>query len=411
MPGAPFDHTIAQPTCLRPGLLRSLELDWKGNIIVQSTADVVIIGAGVIGCSTAYHLARLGIRNVAVVEMNQIGSGTSSKSASMLSLQFCHDELSVRMAKHTYARYMQFEAEFGVPIDFKKIGWLSVATEASSGELLKNAQLLQSHGIPTEVLTPEEIKRRYPEINTGDIVAGTWGPDDGPFDPHMILTGFSQKARELGVKFYEGVRAVGIRLQGRQVEAAQTTDGDISTPIVVNAAGPWAIEIGKWVNVDVPIVNAARSIVVTGPFSEIPADRPFVEDVSVEWYYRPEGQGILMGMGQTPTDDLDVPFTSANLDEILTAAIHRVPILERATFLTGWTGVRPLSPDNHPILGPVPSVDGFILNCGWGGTGIIQAPIAGQLVAEYMAHGTTTPVDIKHFSLERFAGTTRSMLT
>ena len=123
---------------------------------MKSTADVVIIGAGVIGCSTAYHLAARGIVDVAVVEMGQVGSGSTSKSAAMLSLQFCHDELSARLAQLSYARYMRFEEEIGVPIDFKRAGWLSVAKEGDSTELLAGAGMLNRIGIATEVLDPPE---------------------------------------------------------------------------------------------------------------------------------------------------------------------------------------------------------------------------------------------------------------
>lgn len=370
---------------------------------MQPTADVVIIGAGVIGCSTAYHLARMGIADIVVVEMEQVGSGSSSKSASMLSLQFCADELSARMAKYSYARYMQFEQELGVPIDFKKTGWLSLATQASSARLIENARVLQSLGIETDVLAPDEIERRYPEINTTDIVVGTWGPDDGPFDPYMIMSGYSGRAREMGVKLYEGVRATGIRIQKGRVEGVATDNGFLETRVVVNAGGPWAIEIGRWAGVEIPIVNSIRSIVVTAPFPDIPSDRPFVEDVTAEWYYRPEGPGILMGMGTTPTDKLDVQLSLEVVEEMIETAILRVPILERAYMLTGWAGIRPMTRDDRPILGPVESVDGFVLNCGWGGTGIIQAPIAGQLVAEYISYGRTLTMDGEPFSIERFA--------
>jgi glycine/D-amino acid oxidase-like deaminating enzyme len=137
---------------------------------VHQTAEVVIIGAGVIGCSTAYHLARMGITDIAVVEMGQVGSGSSGKSASMLSLQFCHDEMSVRMAKYSYGKYMQFEEEIGAPIDFKRNGWLSLATQESAHTLRRNAELLQPLEVRTEVLSPGEIKRRYPEIYTEDLV-------------------------------------------------------------------------------------------------------------------------------------------------------------------------------------------------------------------------------------------------
>ncbi|MFZ5917853.1 MAG: NAD(P)/FAD-dependent oxidoreductase [Chloroflexota bacterium] len=371
---------------------------------MKTTADVVIIGAGAIGCSTAYHLARMGIRDVAVVEMDQVGSGASGKSASMLSLQFGHDDLIVQMAQYSYRRYMAFEDEIGVPIDFRPIGWLSLATAESADYLLESARHLQSRGITTEIWSPEEIRRRYPEINTQDIVLGTWGPDDGPFDPHMILWGYSKRARQMGVALAQGVRATHILTDNGQVAGVVTDHGRIASRTVINAGGPWAVEIGRWAGVDLPIVNSARSIVVTGSFPPIPADRPFVYDLSVEWYFRPEGPGVLMGMGARPTTEPELAFSPEAMDDIIEAATWRVPLLEQAPFLTGWTGVRPMTIDDRPILGPAPGVDGLLLNCGWGGSGIIQAPIAGQLIAEYVASGRTSTLDIAPFSIERFAG-------
>jgi len=373
---------------------------------MQTTADVVIIGAGVIGCSTAYHLAKAGVTDVLVVEMDQVGAGSSGQSASMLSLQFCTSELSARMAQYSYGRYMAFEEEIGVPIDFKRTGWVSLATEESAEHLLEVARMSRSLGITTETLTPEEIKQRYPEINIDDIAVGTWGPDDGSFDPHMIMWGFMRQAREMGVTLRQGVRATGVRVQKGRVAGVQTDDGFVATDVVVNAGGPWAAEIGRWVDVDVPIVNSARSILVTGPFPEIPADRPFIEDVTAEWYFRPEGPGVLMGMGSSPIDTLDVSLDFETMDEMVATAVHRVPVLEKASVLTGWTGIRPLTLDDLPIVGPVPGVDGFILNCGWGGVGIINAPIAGQFVAELIGDGRVATMDIGPLRIERFDGRT-----
>jgi sarcosine oxidase subunit beta len=370
--------------------------------MMQTTADVVIIGAGVIGCSTAYHLARMGITDVAVVEMDQVGSGSSGKSASMLSLQFRHDELSIRMGKYSYARYMEFEAEIGVPIDFKKTGWLSLATEASAEHLRRSAEVLQSFDIETDLLEPGEIKRRYPEVNTEDVALGTWGPDDGPFDPHMIMWGYIKRAREMGVKLHQGARATGIRVRNGRVEGVGTDQGFVSTRVVVNAGGPWAIEIGRWAGVEIPIINLVRNILVTAPFPDIPSTNPFVMDLTAEWYYRPEGPGVLMGMGATPTETFDVHVSRETMAEMIETAMHRVPLLEKAAILTTWAGVRPTTSDERPILGPAPSVEGFVLNCGWGGTGIIQAPIAGQLVGEYVSNGHTLTMDIGPLGIERF---------
>jgi sarcosine oxidase subunit beta len=370
---------------------------------MQAAADVVIIGAGVVGCSTAYHLARAGIADVLVVEMDQVGSGSSGKSASMLSLQFRHDELSIRMGKYSYARYMEFEDELGVSIDFERIGWLSLATEENAEHLRGTAELLQSLDIQTDILEPDEIKRRYPEINTEDVALGAWGPDDGPFDPHMIMWGYIKRAREMGVKLHQGARATGIQVRKGRVEGVSTDQGVVSTGVVVNAGGPWAIKIGRWAGVEIPIINLVRNILVTAPFPDIPSTNPFVMDLTAEWYYRPEGPGVLMGMGATPTETFDVHVSRETMAEMIETAMHRVPLLEKAAILTTWAGVRPTTSDERPILGPAPSVEGLVLNCGWGGTGIIQAPIAGQLVGEYVSNGRTLTMDIGPLGIERFA--------
>jgi sarcosine oxidase subunit beta len=369
---------------------------------MKTSADVVVIGAGVIGTSTAYHLAKMGIKDVILLEMDQVGSGASSKSASMLSLQFGSNKINARMAKYSYGKFMQFEHEVGTTIDFKRTGWITIAREGETHTLKAHTKTLNELEITSEIIDPAEIKSIYPELNTEDIAIGAWGPDDGPFDPHMILWGYMNRAKEMGVKLYQGVRATNIRTRGGQVVAVTTTHGEIDTSLVINAAGPWAIEVGRWVGVEIPIRNSARCVLVTAPISEIPSDRPFVKEISPEWYFRPEGEGILIGMGEVPTDDLNLQIHDKYKGEIVQRAVHRVPVLSRASVKTAWTGIRPLSPDSLPIFGAVPGVSGFMLNCGWGGMGIIQSPIAGQLMAELVSTGQCMTENIDVFNISRF---------
>jgi sarcosine oxidase subunit beta len=369
---------------------------------LKPTADVVIIGAGVIGCSTAYHLAKIGFTDVAVVEMEQVGAGSSSKSASMLSMQFGHDPLLARMAQYSYQRYMGFEAEFGTTIDFRKTGWLSIASGPKANELRQHAEMLTSLGIRTETLSPDEVKRLYPELNTSDIDVGTWGPDDGPYDPHMIMWGYIKRATEKGVKLYQGEKALGLRIENGRVTGVETSSGLIATSTVVNAAGPWACEVGAWANINIPLTNKVRTIVMTGPLPDIPLERPFVEDENVEWYFRPETGGVLMGMGNLPTESPETQLDNEMVNRIVDYAVHRAPVLEKASLLTAWSGVRPLTKDGRPIFGAVPGVEGFLLNAGWGGVGIIQSPVAGQLMAELIHDGHTSTFECKEFGIERF---------
>lgn len=369
---------------------------------MKPTADVVIIGAGVIGCSSAYHLAKMGITDVAVVEMEQVGAGTSSKSASMLSMQFGREPLLARMAQYSYQRYMEFEQELGTSIDFRKTGWISIASGHIAEELREHAETLQSLGIRTEVLSPDEVKRLYPELNTSDIDLGSWGPDDGPFDPHMIMWGYIKRAIEKGVKLNQGEKALGLRTENGRVTGIETSSGLIATSTVVNAAGPWAQEVGRWANIHIPLTNRVRTIVMTGPLPDIPSERPFVEDENVEWYFRPETGGVLMGMGNIPSQSPEVQLDREMVNRIVNHAVQRVPILEKASLLTAWSGVRPLTTDGLPVFGPAPGVEGFLLNTGWGGFGIIQAPVAGQLMAELIHDGQPSIFESREFGLERF---------
>lgn len=370
---------------------------------MEPTAEVVIIGAGVIGCSTAYHLAKIGIKDVVVLEMGEVGSGTSSRSAAMLTMQFGRNPLLARMAQYSYKRYMDFETEFGSPIGFHKTGWLSVAAGDAAVSLKHHAKTLTSLNITTETLTSEEVKHLYPELNTEDIELGTFGNDDGSFDPHLIMWGFAKKAREMGVKIHQGEKALSLRIEKGQVTGVEIASGVIATQKVINAAGPWAAEIGHWAGIEIPLTNKSRTIVMTGPLPDIPADRPFVEDENVEWYFRPETGGVLMGMGATPVRSPEAVLDTEMVKNIIEYAIHRVPVLEKASLHTSWSGVRPLTADGYPIFGRVPGVDGLLLNCGWGGMGIIQAPVAGQLMAELVRDGQTSTFDTERLQLSRFA--------
>lgn len=370
---------------------------------LEDRASVVVIGAGVIGCSTAYHLARAGLRDVVVLERGQVGSGSSSQSAAMLALQFCTDAITLQMARYSYERFMAFPEEMGVSVDFHRTGWMYVATEESAGALRDQVALLQRMGVASSLLDVKDVREIYPQLNTSDIVLGSWGPDDGPLDPHMVMSGYVKRARELGVRFEEDSPVTGLVMEEGRVRAVQTRHGTIECAYVINAAGPWATEIGRMAGIEVPIENSARTIVVTDTVEEIAPDRPFVEDLSAEWYFRPEMDGVLMGMGKKPVrDPIRVPLDEAQLEAMIEVAMHRVPALSRASLLTAWTGVRPLTSDGLPIVGEAAGVEGFLLNCGWGGVGIMLAPIAGKMLSEMVCEGKIEIIDAAPLHLSRF---------
>lgn len=369
---------------------------------MKTAVDVVVIGAGIQGLSAAYHLAKMGMKQVCVVEKAHIGAGSSGRSASMLMKQLDY-ESNIRLALVDFEHYLHFQEETGVDPEFKRIGFLGLFPESVKEQGLEAAHLRQRLGVQTEIWPPDEIKKRLPFIHVDDVAFGVYGHEDGMIDAHAIMQGYAAAARRLGVEINQGVQAVGIDVHAGRVAAVNTTAGRISTRWVVNAAGADAIEVGQWVGLKLPISNRRRNIYMTHEFPHIPADSPMVEDMGMEWYYRREGPGVLIGMGKEESSDASDVMNADFLPQTIDFAIHRVPILAEASILRGWSGIRPLTPDSRPIIGPVEGVEGFVNSCGWGGEGVMHAPSGGQLVSEYITSGTTTPLALTPFLLSRFS--------
>ncbi len=367
---------------------------------MKTTADVVIIGGGIQGTSVAYHLAKQGIRNIVLVEYDLIGSGSSGRSAAMILLQMSR-EMTIRLSQESFKEYLHFEQEFGADIGYKPIGYLNLATDAVASELRRQVELQRQMAVPVEVLTSKDIARLLPCVNVEDISFGSICWQDGVIDPHSVMQAYAQHARRMGVEIEEKVEATGITLDGTRVAGVQTTAGFIATPLVVNAAGARAAQVASWVGVKLPIRNFKRTIFITDRFDEVPDEAPFVMDLSVEWYFRKEGKGILMGMGIEESTTFEPQLDWEYLETMIQHALHRAPVLANARVMRGWAGLRPLSPDDYPILGPVEGVTGFVNACGWGGHGVMHAPIGGQLIAEWIATGKTT-IELTPFLAKRF---------
>jgi sarcosine oxidase subunit beta len=367
---------------------------------MKSRAEVVIIGGGIIGTSIAYHLAQRGIRDVVLVEADLVGSGSSGRSAAMILLQMSR-AMTIRLSQESFKEYLNFADEFGADVGYKPIGYLNLATHAMADELRAQIALQKQMNVPVEVLSPDNIARIVPAVNVADIEFGSICWRDGVIDPHSVMQAYVQHARRLGAEINERVEATEIALENNRVIGVQTTEGLIATPLVVNAGGARAQQIASWVNLDLPITNYKRTIFITDRFDEIRDDIPFVMDLSAEWYFRKEGKGILMGMGVEESTTFEPQLDWEFLDTMIEHALRRAPMLANARVMRGWAGLRALTPDDLPILGYAPNVAGFVNACGWGGHGVMHAPIAGQLVAELIADDKTTTLDLAPFALSR----------
>jgi sarcosine oxidase subunit beta len=368
---------------------------------IPGTAAIVVVGAGAVGSSIAYQLARRGQRDVVVLEQDAVGAGTTSKAAGGIRAQF-PTETEIRISLECIQVFERFEEEFGVDIGYRKIGYLSlIADDADLRGYEPRLALQRRMGVDVRVITPKDAQAIVPAMRVDDLVAAVWSPGDGMAGPAEVTNAFARRARELGARIVEGVEVTGIDLRARRV---RTTDGDITAPVIVNAAGPRAARLARMVGVDVAVHPRRRHIFFTEPFPEIPGPTPLTTDRGSGMYFRKEMEQLLISPGDVEDvgDDMNVAMDRARQEEAVEKAIHRLPILERARIAGGWAGLRPLTPDEHAIIGWAPGVEGFFLAVGFCGHGFQHSPATGRLVAEWLLDGRPS-IDLSIFDPNRFA--------
>lgn len=371
---------------------------------LPKTADVVIVGGGVMGASTAYHLALKGCRDVLLLERDSFfGMQATGRCAGGIRYQF-GTEINVRISLLSLPMLDRFEEELGQPIDLRYCGYLFLLTNEEDVATFRQQVEMQNRlGVGTQWLEPAQIADRVPLLNLEGVLGGTFNADDGLADPNSVVQGYVTGARRLGAKLLNDVEVTDILVEGDRVRSVVTDQGEIATPVVVNAAGPWAGEIGQMAGVEIPIVPVRRQIVVTGPMPDIPPDFPFIIDFAPSLYFHREGEGVLTGMSN---HDEPVSFDQSVDEEWelvhLEAAMQRLPVLEKAGLASHWAGLYENSPDAHPILGRIPDVEGFHCIGGFSGHGFQHGPACGLLLAEEILDGAAHTLDITALHIDRF---------
>lgn len=372
----------------------------------METADVAIVGAGVIGLSTAYHLARRGVRVVVFERASQAGTGETAKATGGIRHQFS-TEINIRLTQLSVPAFQRFEEEMGVPIDFVQHGYLLVAATSEKAAVLRSGLALQqSLGVPSRWVAPDDVRALYPGVRTDDLVGATFCPADGSATPHGVVQGYLRRSRELGAEVRFGEEVVAIEVDGGRVTGVRTPAGRWASPVVVDAAGPAARHVAHLAGVDVPVFPYRRQVFVMAPLPELALGRPLLVDVDTGWYVHQDRAGVLY-MGGTDKDTR--PGTDEVVDwdlfeTVATAALHRLPPVAHARVVRGYAGIRSLTPDHHAVLGRVPDVAGFFIAAGFSGHGFMHAPAAGLLLAEEIVDGRATTLSLDPLSLRRFAG-------
>ena len=371
----------------------------------HSTADVVIVGAGIMGVSTAYHLARRRPGRIVVLERDTVCSGSTALASGGIRHQYAN-RIGIELTTHSIQTYERFETEFGVDPQFRQHGYLIlVTTEEQLAQAEKNVALQRSLGVDVRLLSPGEISRQFPYIHTDDLRGGTYSPRDGYADPYLAATAIAARARDLGVAIETGCEVVGFERAGRD-HVVVTRGGAVTAPAVVIAAGAWSGLVGRLAGVDIPVTPFRRSKFITRdfPFDRIPAATPFVIDPHLGTSLRREGPGLLLGIGRKGESGSFSTATDWSLTEpLVERAMRRFPAVADAELMRAWTGLYEMTPDQTGIVSAVPDVSGLYVIAGFSGHGFMHGPIAGQLMAELILDGRATTVDIAPLGLERFA--------
>ncbi|MBK9135909.1 MAG: FAD-dependent oxidoreductase [Betaproteobacteria bacterium] len=392
---------------------------------LPTQARIVIVGGGIAGCSTAYHLAKLGITDVLLLEQGKLTSGTTWHAAGLVG-QMRPNRNQTRMSKYGIELYSTLEAETGLATGWKQCGSVNIARTPERMQMLKKqAALAKSFGVEVHLITPKEAGEHFPVMRTDDLQGAIWIPGDGKANPADLCMSLAKGARNRGVKMIEGVEVTGVITEPMRsgggvprVAGVRTAAGDVRCEVVINCAGQWARQFGALAGVTVPLFSAEHFYIVTDRIDGVHPMLPVMRDPDGFIYYKEEVGGLLMG-GFEPVakpwrvDPIPADFQFQLLGEdwdqfeiLMTNAIHRTPCLESAKIKMLLNGPESFTPDGNFILGEAPELRSYFVCAGFNSAGIANSGGAGRLIAEWIAEslaGREAPADLWDVDIRRFA--------
>lgn len=374
---------------------------------VPATAEVVIVGGGINGLSTAYELARLGLKNIVVVEGGYIGSGSTGRCGGGIRQQWTTEE-NIRLAQESVQIYQNMSAELGYQVFFRQGGYLMITEKEEDLPALRRAVALQnSCRVPTHFLEPEECLQIVPDLDVSGLKGATYCPKDGTAYPFAVVWGYARACHRLGVKIYIKTRVTEVTAQGGRITGVRTDRGTIAAPVFVNCAGPWSRSLAAGLGVELPNRQERHEIMVSESLK--PFLDPMVISITNGIYFSQSMRGEIVGGIGDPAEPAWTEPRQFDTTSQLRFAVRFArtltglfPRTAQVRMMRQWAGMYDVTPDHRPILGTVPGLQGYYHICGFSGHGFMLGPMTGRRMARFITTGDSDPI-IASLSLDRFA--------
>jgi sarcosine oxidase subunit beta len=372
-----------------------------------ATADIVILGAGVMGASIAFHLAQRKAGKIVVIDKGHVGQGGSGRSSALVRMHYSYPP-EVRLALVSLQMFQNWRDVVGTEGDFRKTGFVRIVHPGEGDCLKLNIDMQRKLGVNVNLIDRHELKELEPDWQVDEVELAAYEPDSGYGDGAGVANDFLTRARELGVTYLSKTQAVEFLIEDGRVRGVRTDQGEIAAPIVVAATGPWTRPLFQKVGIDLPIENEYHQVAILKNAPDMRGGGcACIDSVSATYFRSDAHDKFLIGdfYGQRPVDPDNFPQRASDdgLEEIIERASHRIPKLENAEVMRGVTGVYDMTPDSRPLLGEVSGVTGLHICAGFSGMGFKISPAIGLAMSELLLDGRGKTVDISSFCPGRFA--------
>lgn len=375
---------------------------------MAETADIVVIGAGANGVSTAFHLAQMGAGRVVVVERWHLAAGATGKSGALVRTHYTN-EPEMRMALESFKYFVNWNDMVGGDCDFRRVGLMTFARPEYTSHLEANVATQRELGVDARLITPEDALELDPSLYVGDVDAVAYEPGAGYVDPNATVYGFARAAMNMGAEFKFDTRAIKVLTDGERVTGVETSGGTIEAPVVVVTAGAWANQLLGPLGIDLGLVPVlARVTLFRWAFDRSPRHMTYIDHFNDTWLRPVDGNCTLIGAESGIRVNKDPEYYPEAVEQdyielCRQKLINRFPVMKHSTVRGNWSGILMMSPDARPIIDKMPEYDGLFCMTGDSGTSFKTSPAIGKCLAEWITNGKSTTVDLTPFRSTRFA--------